>query len=312
MWYHLAQEAEEALHQGQCRLSADKFLMSFRAIPDKWEFKRYHVLRGYTHAFEEQSIVASHEDIEALKKIASDSKELKLYRCQAACTYGYVYWLRGDLEESHDCYREVLRIASKAKRKERRYKVLAPVMSPDGSRSVGVGATMMGNVLDRLCGTASRILEQWKPTTDKSLFREGTVVFTTSFPSNVGLERATYLLSVGGDQCDCCQRTAKEVGLKGLDRCARCAKAWYCGKACQLKQWKAGHSECCRKPGKVKAGDYVAVKGLEAENDNTTIVQVLGPDPECKGNWEVQIGGGDMTIKGSVPVANMRQLRPLK
>jgi len=51
----------------------------------------------------------------------------------------------------------------------------------------------------------------------------------------------------GKKSCNCCGMGAKRFSGP-LKRCARCNAAWYCGKECQHKHWKAGHKVDCVQP----------------------------------------------------------------
>jgi len=44
-----------------------------------------------------------------------------------------------------------------------------------------------------------------------------------------------------------CANCRKEAGCSSFKRCVRCLGAWYCGKACQVQHWKAGHKIDCVK-----------------------------------------------------------------
>eukprot|EP00978_Attheya_sp_CCMP212_P037202 scaffold173826_cov62-Attheya_sp.AAC.3 len=49
------------------------------------------------------------------------------------------------------------------------------------------------------------------------------------------------------DYCSACQRGAEDLIIEKLKRCTRCKAVWYCGRECQLKDWKLGHKvDCCK------------------------------------------------------------------
>lgn len=52
--------------------------------------------------------------------------------------------------------------------------------------------------------------------------------------------------------CQVCGKTAKF-------RCTRCKRAWYCGRECQVRDWKAGHKAQCKAA--------AAEEGARREND---------------------------------------------
>ena len=42
-----------------------------------------------------------------------------------------------------------------------------------------------------------------------------------------------------------CERRLREDGAP-LEQCAGCLRTYYCGKACQTADWKAGHKKECK------------------------------------------------------------------
>ena len=63
-------------------------------------------------------------------------------------------------------------------------------------------------------------------------------------------------------KCDHCSKTQSDLGLTYLKFCSRCKKAYYCSEHCQKEQWRKGHNQYCRKPGKFKPGDFVGAHWL--------------------------------------------------
>ena len=49
-------------------------------------------------------------------------------------------------------------------------------------------------------------------------------------------------------KCDHCG-VAETDRLKH-NRCSRCKKVWYCGRECQMQDWKKGHKNVCATPAK--------------------------------------------------------------
>ena len=126
--------------------------------------------------------------------------------------------------------------------------------------------------------------------------------------SDMTPDKADFLLSTGGFQCDHCGKTRQELGVSHLLSCSQCRKAYYCGAECQRLQWKKGHKKHCRKPGQFQTGDYLQIHGLQSNSDlNGTIVHVIGP-ATTTGRWEVRIPGGTKSI--SVSGEKLIQLRP--
>ncbi|KAL3905635.1 MAG: hypothetical protein SGILL_009597 [Bacillariaceae sp.] len=271
------------------------------------------------------------DDLKNVRKIADDSKELILYRCEAAFTYALLSWIRKDREEAAEYYREVSRVADKMKKNEKRHKVLATQLSADGNRVIGMRQATMEELLGGVRNLAAHNLRTLTsqnfvaggvrpPTSSTQLRSDGTPMPKsdrhTSIPIGPGAtdltkEMLNHLLSVGGEKCDCCGKTTEEKKLDWLKRCNGCFKAWYCGKDCQSQQWKAGHKQYCRKPGEFKVGDYVRLQGIQAKPElNGMVVKILGQVPNKEGRWETRVPGGDTSV--SIATAKMEQLRPLK
>lgn len=68
------------------------------------------------------------------------------------------------------------------------------------------------------------------------------------------MERATI---VGGNACDNCGKTLRELGVKKLDCCSRCYLVYHCSKSCQKKVWRSGHKGACRAPEDIRPGDFM-------------------------------------------------------
>ena len=326
-----ASEAALAFHRRQHRLSATKYLEAFLGCPDRWDYNRWQVFHGYSSILQEEYFQASLEaDIIPLKAIVNDKKELKLYRIEAAFTTGILLWLRGKREEAADYYREAIDLAEKVPKQEKRHKVVASQESPDGTHVIGLALQPMEDLIPgivKVCKSNIQRMDasmaQHMPPPEQRFRSDGTPMPRT--PRFTGIpvgpmvgdegiltaEEVDQLLKVGGERCDCCGKSREELGRKLLDVCSIYKKGYYCGRECQTKQWKAGHKKWCRKPGELKAGDYVRLQGLQAKPElNGTLVKVVGEDSNNKGRWEVKVQGGTKTI--SVAAEKMEQLRPLK
>jgi len=333
LYISCAEEAVTAFHQGNHRLSATKYLQSFLASPDKWDPNRWQIFHGYTSILQEEYFKASDSDLEALQRTANDKNELKLYRCEATFTLGLLIWIRNDRDEAAATYLNVQRLAEKAKKQERRFKVMATIPTPDGNRVAGIGMTPMGELMDGIATQARDNLQQMQKTTFHSIgnlparsemlgnrlrsdgtpmppARRTTAVAMGPVATELTKEQIKHLLQVGGDRCDCCQKTREDFG--GSFRCCTsCMKAYYCDRECQVKQWKAGHKKYCRKPGEFKVGDHVRLNGLASKPEmNGLLVTMISPDSQTEGRWEVRIPGGDKSV--SIATEKIEQLRPLK
>lgn len=232
-----------------------------------------------------------------------------------------------------------IRIADKTPDKERRKKVVAATVTPDGNAIASVGPKLVGIILDEIREEANTNLKRLEA---PNMFRmnlngEGSVPVVTpavqqqmrsdgtSFPAtarttviasgplaiNLTKEQAERLLTVGGERCDCCNKSREEVGLNHLLYCGRCKKAYYCSEECQKTQWKSGHKKYCREPGQIKQGDYVRLNGIQSRPEiNGQVVEIIGEDSRTEGRWQVRIPGGERSI--SIAATKMEQLRPLK
>ena len=91
-------------------------------------------------------------------------------------------------------------------------------------------------------------------------------------------------LSGGGEACDNCGRTRRELGMPTLRCCSRCGLAYYCSVECQTKHWKGGqgqgggHKSACRKRGQMEVGDIVRV--FSPVDGRVMFGNVLGPDDD--------------------------------
>jgi len=75
-----------------------------------------------------------------------------------------------------------------------------------------------------------------------------------------------------------------------LDCCSRCKMAYYCSKACQTKQWRAGHKQACRKKGEIRPGD-VMQHGMEEEHviDTMLVTAIEAVPTDAKEEqWKVK------------------------
>jgi len=324
-------QAVAAFHSRDFRESANKYLEAFEASPSKWAENRWQIFRGYTSILQEEYFAASQIDFEALQKVVNDKSEVKLYRCEAAFTSGLLSWIAKNREEAAAFYRDAIRLATKAAEKERKRKVMATIATPDGNATAGLGLRLVGEIIDEIKEQANGNLENLEnftvqrnryplPTPKQRMRSDGTPmprafrqtkISQGPLGTTLTREQAGLMLSVGGESCDHCKKTRKELGLKHLKACSRCKRAYYCSEDCQKEQWRAGHKEYCRKPGEIKPGDYCRLNGIQSRPEiNGEVVEVTGADPRQEGRWEVRIPGGDRSI--SIASEKMEQLRPLK
>lgn len=137
-------------------------------------------------------------------------------------------------------------------------------------------------------------------------------------------ERLTEKLSevtiaAGGDACDTCRKTLKELGLTHLSWCRRCRMVYYCSPECQSYHWKAGHKQECRKAGQIVEGDVMKTVGLVGRPEvNEKLVLIIAhddtePNRNNSDQWKVQMctAGGDDGPTFSVSEDNLVHVRPL-
>ncbi len=100
-----------------------------------------------------------------------------------------------------------------------------------------------------------------------------------------------------GATCSCCG-TSKSEEVK-LRKCKKCLRKAYCGKPCQLQDWKeGGHKTVCRPPKDFKAQDIVRVVNVQrddfahAARMNGQLMEVDGPAHEEKRWMVIIIGAG--------------------
>lgn len=319
----VADVAVQAFHRGQHRLSADKYLEATRIAPSHWSLNRYQIFTGYTSILTEKYFAPSDSDFDALRQIKRDKSEPNLFRCEAAFTLGLLLWNVGDRIGTAEAYRSAIRLGQKAKDGERK----KTVFSMNGIDPMAEPIKKVGDILDSTVNKVQENLDRLesplgsRPTgpifnrrSDGSVMPPS--VRSTGIPmgplaAKLSHEDAVRLLSVGGDECDHCKKTLKELGVHHLDKCARCERAFYCSVQCQHTQWKAGHKEACRKPGQIEKGDYVRLEGIQKRPElNGIVVQIIKPIPDQPGRYEVSIHGGTKSI--SVAKEKFQRLRPLK
>lgn len=329
VYQNSATEAVHAFQSGNYRQSANKYLESFLASPGKYSENRWQIFHGYTSVLQDEYFTASQSDVVALQRIVEDKHELKLYRCEAAFTLGFSWRLR-DREESATCYRDAIRIGEKAPENERRKKVLATLTTPDGSAVTGLGVKPIGGIIDEILAKTrgnlsamehgSKAPSQVRGSSSPPMRSNGTPMPYSNRQSEIALgplptaftkEQGDFLLSVGGERCDCCKETRAAKGLKHLLQCSQCKRAFYCSSECQRQQWKAGHKKHCRKPGEIKPSDIRRINGIQSKPEiNGKLVEVMAVDPNNATRWQVRIPGGDRSL--SLAPDKLEQLRPLK
>ena len=136
------------------------------------------------------------------------------------------------------------------------------------------------------------------------------------FDLSPGRGNMPFFFTVGGNFCDCCDKTPEETNLPVLFKCKACRLAWYCSASCQAECWDKGHRDCCKKFGRFEKGDQVILWGLKKRPDlNGALVSVedlpLNGRAAVRVIWStarlVQVGAV-LSIKKE----NLKHHRPLK
>ncbi|GJE99629.1 SET domain-containing protein [Phanerochaete sordida] len=76
-----------------------------------------------------------------------------------------------------------------------------------------------------------------------------------------------------GERCDHCHRAPAEG--RRLSKCTGCAAFWYCGTACQTKQWHAHHRRICRRYNSYAASPEWQAMPPEQRTDALLLSQLL-------------------------------------
>lgn len=315
-------EAEEAYEGGNHRLAATKYLQAFQTSPDLWDVNRWELLCNYVAILEAEHFDATHEDdMCPLFDIMNNENELKLYRIVANYAASMLLGIRGHRELTTDFYRAAIRLAAEVPTREKRHNVWGAMKGTDCSilQPLEGLTTPIIELCSRNLEKMERgLFDQWSVCSlsqAEALLRPaGTPIagmrLTVGAPMGEGLafteEQRDQLLKVGGAACDCCGKPRPFQGL--LDVCSRCQKAYYCSKECQVKQWRAGHKQWCRKPGEFKAGDTVK---LLLSLEYMILVEVLKEDPTCVGRWEVTLPGQTVCL-WKVLSKDMKHIHPWK
>ncbi len=83
------------------------------------------------------------------------------------------------------------------------------------------------------------------------------------------------MYSNNGLKCSCCGKTDLELAKlkKKLELCSNCKGVWYCGRECQKKAWKNGHSKSCGKTPELQQM-MQGTSGLELQVSFTSSAQL--------------------------------------
>ena len=329
-YQHLSNQAVQQFHTRNHRASATSYREAIEALGhiDPYEENRWQIFTGYTSILRECYFTPDKSDVDFLVAVSRDESELRLFRSEAAYTVGLLRWDAGERQEAAEYYRDAILIGEKCIAEELSKMFMAGKISADGQRVLGLEMRPVRDLISDSVETARgnlAVLEspqsQVLPAHLKSRIRsDGSEMppsirsskMLTSGSPTITEEQFNRLISVGGDRCDFCQKTPKEVEVDHLMKCSKCKKAFYCSKECATAQWRAGHKKACRGPGEYQAGDFVRLRGLVSTPTlNGSIVRLAGRAPQ-PGRWAVT-PDGNSAIRNTISVAEekLEQLRPL-
>ena len=88
-------------------------------------------------------------------------------------------------------------------------------------------------------------------------------------------------IAAAGQKCDCCDATAKEVGVKSLQCCAKCNLHHCCSKNCQESHWSQ-HKPVCRKLRNIRKGNLMSYR---KDENSECFVGVMHESAEAGWWW---------------------------
>lgn len=291
--------AKKADDRGLYRKSAELYLKSYRMAVSAYHQPRrsnsrrynsnyhywYESFTGYTclllEAVQEKKYTHVEEDIKALEKIVDSVYEPSVVRANAALYASHLYHqsVNPNLQLAAELCRQAIAICDSATTEEKNL----VIADADGSlRNVG-----------------EIITEELKHQTTDFLtaITQNPALMNGFCPETV--EKYRDRLTAGGECCDTCGKTRKELGIHHMDCCKRCGMQYYCSIDCQRKSWKSGHKKACRKIGQIEVGDIMKIHGLVDQSClDGLLVKILGPvgsnsgsvaNASSDGRWKVKL-----------------------
>ena len=106
------------------------------------------------------------------------------------------------------------------------------------------------------------------------------------------------------DRKKCANCYKEEEITRSFKSCSRCSKVYYCGRDCQVVDWKkTGHSSVCGKPHQLD-GAKIKLVGLQQRPGwNGKLVKVLCPDKKQQHRYMVEL----LFIKDNKKVTSIHQ-----
>jgi uncharacterized C2H2 Zn-finger protein len=302
-------EARAAKERGELQVAADKYLQAVLSSRGFYKQCRLHCCMAYEQIITNQAAfykTMSPDHRQKVEKMAQDEHEMTVFRAIAFNLLGMNAWAECQADQAAKYQRALIDVVEECKAK------FENQVSPPGTvsqldltiyRFAADGVTevpmSMGSYMDNMVARAKTLLGLGQ----SSFMRAQTM-------SNFGTDaEIVERMSAGGGKCDACGKKAESVDGRDLLQCSRCKQAYYCSKACQKHQWKAGHKEACRKPNQIERGDIMLVKGIVSKPElNRKLVKIIRS--AGNGRWEVVLQGS--TTRASLASKNLAHIRPAK
>jgi len=187
----------------------------------------------------------------AESEFVDNPQEAPVYRIEAACKLGR-YYDQQDPELAADFYREVISMYESPRNEEENNRL---IMTPR-----------------RYTMISSEVMVRWK---DQAVAHLKSLAERVEAKSEYDRRHYFERLLIGGQKCDHCSISLEAAGVSHLKCCDRCGSAYYCSRACQKKQWWAGHKDACREPDQIEIGDDMRLFGLTGRTElNGRVVRV--------------------------------------
>ena len=228
-------------------------------------------------------------------------------------------WDAHDREEAAEYYRRAVALGGEVSQEESNRRIAATLISSNGVPSYGM--RRVGDIVAEVVQEASANLNVLQnplgglvsQIPERTLRSDGSQLPREVRRNDVPFDNPSIMtrLAVGGQACDFCGKSLRELGVTTLKTCSRCKSAYYCTVDCQKRAWKAGHKHHCREPNQIEVGDIMTLRGLETNPDmNGRLFRVLHADPATPGKWVVKTRLEGRVL--SVSTKNLAHLRPAK
>jgi MYND finger len=246
------------------RRYADCLLKAVLAAPSPWSYGRHFVWHVYTDTLSHYSDIVNESDKKACLKMLHNKEEPVLYRASAAFAIAHsIISETGsiDFELIADYYRQVIEIGQSMPAED----VDRPILTNHEDRLFSTAGEQVKGWVDAARANLRYIMNPQERDRERERDPEyQRPMYNFNMLKHIPLDVRTRC-EFGGNACDCCGKTLEQLGVARLDVCSVCKHAYFCSSDCQRKQWKAGHKDACRKPGEIKAGDWMRLRGLQSK-----------------------------------------------